>query len=66
MTLPSSTVGLLRAGSDGQSDGGEPRRAGHDIVVYNRTFSVAEEWVARNGGRAASTPAEAASGRMSS
>ncbi|MBT8067475.1 MAG: NAD(P)-dependent oxidoreductase [Gammaproteobacteria bacterium] len=35
-------------------------KAGHDVVVYNRTQSKAEGWVAEFGGRAASTPAAAA------
>ena len=35
-------------------------KAGHDVVVYNRTQSKAEDWVREYGGRAASTPAAAA------
>jgi 3-hydroxyisobutyrate dehydrogenase len=35
-------------------------RAGHDVVVYNRTRAKAEAWVARYGGRAAETPRDAA------
>jgi 3-hydroxyisobutyrate dehydrogenase-like beta-hydroxyacid dehydrogenase len=35
-------------------------RAGHDVVVYNRTASKSLAWVALNGNRAAPTPAEAA------
>ena len=35
-------------------------RAGHDVVVYNRTASKSLAWVALNGHRAAPTPAEAA------
>ena len=34
--------------------------AGHEVTVFNRTRSRADEWVAANGGRAAATPAEAA------
>jgi 3-hydroxyisobutyrate dehydrogenase len=37
-------------------------RGGHEVVVFNRTRAKAEAWVARFGGRAASTPAEAAKG----
>jgi 3-hydroxyisobutyrate dehydrogenase-like beta-hydroxyacid dehydrogenase len=33
--------------------------AGHDVTVYNRTPTRALEWVAKNGHRAAPTPAEA-------
>jgi 3-hydroxyisobutyrate dehydrogenase-like beta-hydroxyacid dehydrogenase len=36
--------------------------AGHDVTVYNRTAAKAEAWVAAHGGRAATTPAEAAAG----
>ncbi len=36
------------------------RKAGHDVVVYNRTASKALAWVALNGGLAAPTPFEAA------
>jgi 3-hydroxyisobutyrate dehydrogenase len=35
---------------------------GHEVVVYNRTASKAEAWVAKHGGRAAPTPAAAAEG----
>ncbi|MEL7215280.1 MAG: NAD(P)-dependent oxidoreductase [Pseudomonadota bacterium] len=35
---------------------------GHEVTVYNRTGAKAEAWVARHGGRAAATPAEAAQG----
>lgn len=37
-------------------------RAGHDVTVYNRTRSKADDWVGRYGGRAADTPAQAARG----
>ena len=37
-------------------------RGGHDVVVFNRTRAKAEAFVARFGGTAASTPAEAADG----
>ena len=36
---------------------------GHDVTVYNRTASKAENWVTENGGRAARTPREAAQGQ---
>jgi 3-hydroxyisobutyrate dehydrogenase len=35
---------------------------GHDVAVFNRTRAKAEAWVARFGGRAAASPAEAAEG----
>jgi 3-hydroxyisobutyrate dehydrogenase len=37
-------------------------RGGHDVFMFNRTRAKAESWVARFGGRAASTPAEVAKG----
>ncbi|CAN7473023.1 NAD(P)-dependent oxidoreductase [Rhizobium sp. LjRoot30] len=35
-------------------------KGGHDVTVYNRTFSKAEAWVAAYGGKAEKTPADAA------
>lgn len=37
-------------------------KGGHDVTVYNRTTARAEAWVAANGGRCATTPAEAVAG----
>ena len=37
-------------------------KAGHDTVVYNRTTTKAEQWVAEYGGNCAETPSEAAHG----
>lgn len=39
---------------------GHLARAGHGVVVYNRTGAKAARWVERHGGRAAPTPGEAA------
>ncbi len=41
---------------------GHLQAAGHDVCVYNRTFSKAESWVSEHSGRAAKTPREAADG----
>lgn len=41
---------------------GHLRRAGHEVVVYNRTPAKAQAWVAKHGGACAATPAEAARG----
>jgi len=41
---------------------GHLRRAGHTVTVYNRTAARADAWVAKFGGGAAATPAEAARG----
>ena len=37
-------------------------RGGHDVTVFNRTRSRAEDWVAEHGGGLAETPSEAAAG----
>ncbi|MGE0766407.1 MAG: NAD(P)-dependent oxidoreductase [Hyphomicrobiaceae bacterium] len=40
------------------------KKGGHEVTVYNRTFSKAEAWVQQHGaGKAARTPAEAAKGQ---
>jgi 3-hydroxyisobutyrate dehydrogenase len=39
-------------------------KGGHDVVVYNRTRSKADKWIAQHRGKAAGTPAEAAAGRV--
>jgi len=39
---------------------GHLRAKGHEVTVFNRTASRAEEWRARHGGQGGSTPAEAA------
>jgi 3-hydroxyisobutyrate dehydrogenase len=40
------------------------KKGGHELTVYNRTFSKAEAWVKQHGtGKAARTPAEAAKGQ---
>ena len=36
---------------------------GHEVTVYNRTTAKAEKWVSEQGGRLATTPAEAAAGQ---
>jgi 3-hydroxyisobutyrate dehydrogenase-like beta-hydroxyacid dehydrogenase len=41
---------------------GHLKANGHDVVVFNRTRGRAEAWVAKHGGRAAASPAEAAHG----
>ncbi|MEQ9041874.1 MAG: NAD(P)-dependent oxidoreductase [Silicimonas sp.] len=41
---------------------GHLQAAGHSVTVYNRTFSKAEAWADKHGGKAARTPREAAAG----
>src|SRR5690606_2889880 len=55
-------VALLGLGVMGGPMAGHLGAAGHDVVVYNRTASRAEAWVAQHGGTRAATPAEAARG----
>lgn len=37
-------------------------KGGHDVTVYNRTFSKSEKWAAQFGGKTAPTPSQAADG----
>ena len=55
-------VAFLGLGVMGYPMAGHLERAGHDVVVYNRTASRAAQWVAEHEGASASTPAEAAEG----
>ncbi len=41
---------------------GPLQKGGHEVTVYNRTAAKARKWVETHGGRAAATPAEAATG----
>ncbi|MBZ0215088.1 MAG: NAD(P)-dependent oxidoreductase, partial [Fimbriimonadaceae bacterium] len=38
-------------------------KGGHELTVYNRTFTKAEQWVKEHGGTAKATPGEAAAGQ---
>jgi 3-hydroxyisobutyrate dehydrogenase-like beta-hydroxyacid dehydrogenase len=55
-------VAFLCLGTMGAPMAGHLARAGHDVVVYNRTSSRAAAWLDRHGGRAEPTPAAAARG----
>lgn len=55
-------VAFLGLGVMGAPMAGHLAKAGHDVTVYNRTRAKADAWVSANGGRAAATPAEAATG----
>lgn len=55
-------LAFLGLGVMGGPMAGHLRRAGHAVTVYNRTASKAQAWVAEHGGRAATTPREAAQG----
>jgi 3-hydroxyisobutyrate dehydrogenase len=55
-------VAFLCLGAMGAPMAGHLARAGHEVVVWNRTPSRAEAWVAEHGGRLAPSPAAAADG----
>jgi len=55
-------IAFLGLGIMGGPMAGHLQRAGHDVVVFNRTPSRAEAWVAEYGGQRAATPREAAAG----
>ena len=54
-------LAFLGLGVMGYPMAGHLARAGHDVTVYNRTQTKAEQWVAQHGGRSAPSPADAAS-----
>ncbi|MFT0545843.1 NAD(P)-dependent oxidoreductase [Allopusillimonas ginsengisoli] len=55
-------VAFLGLGVMGLPMAGHLAAAGHEVTVYNRTFSKAEAWANEFGGKAARTPREAAEG----
>lgn len=59
---PALNVAFLGLGVMGYPMAGHLSKAGHQVTVYNRTFSKAEAWVKEFGGKAAKTPQEAAQG----
>ena len=58
----SERVAFVGLGVMGFPMAGHLARASHQVTVYNRTTARADEWVARFGGRRASSPAEASEG----
>ena len=56
-------VAFVGLGVMGYPMAGHLAKAGHEVVVYNRTDAKAEAWVAEHGGSRAATPAAAAAGR---
>jgi 3-hydroxyisobutyrate dehydrogenase len=56
-------VAFLGLGVMGYPMAGHLKRAGHDVVVYNRTAAKAQAWASEYGGASAATPSEAAQGR---
>jgi 3-hydroxyisobutyrate dehydrogenase len=59
-TCAPKKVAFLGLGVMGYPMAGHLKRAGHDVTVYNRTASKAQQWAAEYGGKAALTPRQAA------
>jgi len=55
-------LAFLGMGVMGFPMAGHLKKAGHDVVVYNRSAKKAQDWAAKHGGGTGSTPAEAAKG----
>ncbi|GJM39715.1 MAG: oxidoreductase [Acidimicrobiales bacterium] len=55
-----ATAAFIGLGVMGHPMAGHLVAAGHDVTVYNRTATKAEQWVADHGGTAAPTPSGAA------
>lgn len=55
-------IAFIGLGVMGAPMAGHLLKAGHDVMVFNRTASKANSWVAQHGGQSADTPAKAASG----
>lgn len=55
-------LAFLGLGVMGGPMAGHLQKAGHDVTVFNRTATKAEDWVATYGGAMANTPREAAQG----
>ncbi|MDH4062314.1 MAG: NAD(P)-dependent oxidoreductase [Aquincola sp.] len=60
--VPATTVAFLGLGVMGHPMAGHLARAGHRVTVYNRSAEKAAAWVTEYGGRAATTPRDAAAG----
>ncbi len=55
-------VAFLGLGVMGFPMAGHLAKAGNDVTVFNRTYTKAESWVAKHGGKASRTPREAVAG----
>jgi len=58
----SSKTAFIGLGVMGYHMAGHLKKAGHQVIVYNRTSVKSEQWVQEFGGMKASTPEEAAKG----
>ena len=61
-STPARRVAFLGLGVMGYPMAGHLARAGHQVIVYNRSAAKAQAWVTEHGGKSASTPREAAAG----
>jgi len=52
-------IAFIGLGVMGYPMAGHLKRAGHDVVVFNRTKAKADRWIAEHGGNSAATPADA-------
>jgi 3-hydroxyisobutyrate dehydrogenase len=57
---PAHRVAFVGLGTMGYPIAGHLARAGHHVTVYNRTADKAQRWIAEYGGKAASSPRDAA------
>ena len=57
-----ATAAFIGLGNMGYPMAGHLASAGHEVRVFNRTWSKAEQWAAEHSGTAAASPAEAADG----
>ncbi|WP_421865861.1 NAD(P)-dependent oxidoreductase [Parvibaculum sp.] len=57
-----SKVAFIGLGVMGYPMAGHLKKAGHEVIVYNRTGAKAEAWVKAHGGASAATPKAAAAG----
>ncbi|WP_299725641.1 NAD(P)-dependent oxidoreductase [uncultured Tateyamaria sp.] len=55
-------LAFLGLGVMGAPMAGHLQKAGHEVTVYNRTATKAEDWVKAHGGAMATTPRQAAAG----
>jgi len=55
-----AAIAFIGLGNMGYPMAGHLQRAGHDVVVWNRTRQKANDWVSAYGGRTAESPAAAA------
>jgi 3-hydroxyisobutyrate dehydrogenase-like beta-hydroxyacid dehydrogenase len=55
-----SKIAFIGLGVMGFPMAGHLKAKGHDVTVYNRTASKAQDWVKKHGGKSAPTPAAAA------